>query len=121
MAIIKKSELVHMREPQLIEKLTELKKEMIKVNAQIAIGTIPENPGRIKEIKKTIARLNTLLKQLKEKAEKEKETKKKEKLEEKKIEKSKEIKKTKKEVAKKSKIKKAEKLSKKLKELKKKA
>lgn len=62
---------MHMREPQLIEKLIELKKEMIKVNAQIAIGTVPENPGRIKEIKKTIARLNTLLKQLKEKTEKE--------------------------------------------------
>ena len=114
MAIIKKSELVHMREPQLIEKLTELKKEMVKVNAQIAIGTIPENPGRIKEIKKTIARLNTLLKQLKEKAEKEEETKKEE-PEGKKIEKPKKVEKTKKEV-KKSKIKKAKKLSKKPKE-----
>ncbi len=62
MAIIKKTEFKQMNEKMLNEKLNDLKKEMIKVNAQIAIGTIPEKPGRIKEIRKTIARINTYLK-----------------------------------------------------------
>ena len=104
---------MNMREPQLIEKLTELKKEMIKNNAQIAIGTVPENPGRVREIKKTIARINTLLRKLKD------EPKTEEKVEEKKTEKPEKAEKTKKEEKKSNK--KAEKLSKKLKESKKKA
>ena len=39
------------------EKIIELKKELVKVNAQVAIGTALKNPGQIKEIKKTIARI----------------------------------------------------------------
>ena len=61
MAIIRKNELVQMDEKTLNEKLTELKMELIKINAQISMGTLPENPGRIKEIRKTIARILTLL------------------------------------------------------------
>ena len=60
MAIIKKNELKTMESKTLENKLKELKKELIKINAQIAMGTIPENPGRIREIKKTIARIKTL-------------------------------------------------------------
>jgi large subunit ribosomal protein L29 len=60
MAIIRKNELVQMDEKTLNEKLTELKMELIKINAQISMGTLPENPGRIKEIRKTIARIKTL-------------------------------------------------------------
>jgi|TARA_Y100000034_G_scaffold41016_1_gene50459 large subunit ribosomal protein L29 len=60
MAIIKKNELVQMDEKTLNGKLTELKMELIKINAQISMGTLPENPGRIKEIRKTIARIKTL-------------------------------------------------------------
>lgn len=48
-----------MDEKTLNEKLTELKMELIKINAQISMGTLPENPGRIKEIRKTIARIKT--------------------------------------------------------------
>jgi len=36
-----------------------LNKELIKLNAQVATGTRPENPGRIREIKRTIAKLLT--------------------------------------------------------------
>ena len=39
--------------------LTELKKEQIKLTAQIAIGTMPKNPHQVKNTKKTIARLLT--------------------------------------------------------------
>jgi large subunit ribosomal protein L29 len=60
MAIIRKNELVQMDEKALEGKLKELKIELIKINAQRSMGTMPENPGKIKEIKKTIARINTL-------------------------------------------------------------
>ena len=50
-----------MQNQQLKEKLNDLKKELVKVNAQIAMGTAPENPGRTKEIRRTIARIKTIL------------------------------------------------------------
>ena len=42
-------------------KLEELKKELIKVNAQIATGTTPKSPGHVKQIKKNIARILTII------------------------------------------------------------
>ena len=42
------------------EKIAEMKKELIKLNAQVAIGTAIKNPGQIKKIKKTIARILTI-------------------------------------------------------------
>ena len=50
-----------MNEKQLESKLVELKKELIKINAQISTGTPPQNPGGVREIKKTIARILTRL------------------------------------------------------------
>lgn len=73
MAIIKKSELKQMKEPQLKEKLIELKKEMMKINSQRAVGTVPENPGRVKEVRKTIARILTKLAQMEKSSKKPKE------------------------------------------------
>lgn len=67
MAIIRKKELSQMNEAVMNEKLTELRKELIRYGSQLSTGTPPENPGRIREIKRTIARLHTSLKQLKEK------------------------------------------------------
>lgn len=54
-----------MNENQINEKLIDLKKEMLKINGQIATKTTPENPGRVREVKKTIARLYTLIHQKK--------------------------------------------------------
>lgn len=62
MAIIKKTELNKMDGKTLETKLIDLKKELVKINIQISTGTLPENPGRVKEIKKTIARIYPLLK-----------------------------------------------------------
>jgi len=62
MAIIRKNEMVQMDEKTLNDKLRELSKELIKINAQIAMGTIPENPGKIKEIRRTLARIKTMQK-----------------------------------------------------------
>ena len=57
MAIIKKSELKNLTEKQAEEKKRELQKELMKLRAQISTGTAPENPGRVKAIRKTIVRL----------------------------------------------------------------
>jgi large subunit ribosomal protein L29 len=43
-------------------KLDELRKDLVKHNAQIATGTTPKSPGQVKQIKKTIARILTVLK-----------------------------------------------------------
>lgn len=59
--MLKKKDLKKLPEKELKEKLEELRKEMIKVNAQIATGTPPANRGGIKQIKKNIARILTYL------------------------------------------------------------
>jgi large subunit ribosomal protein L29 len=38
----------------------DLKKELIKLRAQIASGTPPENPGRIRAIRRELARIKTI-------------------------------------------------------------
>ncbi len=45
------------------EKTLELGKELIKLRAQVASGTPPENPGRLRAIKRTLARINTIKKE----------------------------------------------------------
>jgi len=61
---LKKNDLKKLNGTQLKEKLVELKKELIKINAQVATGTNPQNPGQVKQIKKNIARIKTFLNQL---------------------------------------------------------
>ena len=48
------------------EKIAEMKKELVKINAQVAIGTTLKNPGHAKQIKKTIARMLTIQHETKE-------------------------------------------------------
>ncbi|MBL7100873.1 MAG: 50S ribosomal protein L29 [Nanoarchaeota archaeon] len=61
MAILTKNDFKQMNEIQLNEKLSDLRKELMKINTQISTGTTPENPGRVREVKKTIARILTAL------------------------------------------------------------
>ena len=63
MALIKKNEFMNMSEEQLKEKLNQLKKELLRLNAQRAIGTTLESPGKIKLIRRTISKINTILRQ----------------------------------------------------------
>ena len=65
MALIKKSELKELGVPQLETKLKDLKKEMMKFNAQRSTKTTLESPGRVKVVRKTIARIYTLMHQRK--------------------------------------------------------
>ncbi|MAE42854.1 50S ribosomal protein L29 [Candidatus Woesearchaeota archaeon] len=50
------------------DKLVELKKELVKMNAQIAVGTAIKSPGQVKKIKKTIARVITIQQERKSRA-----------------------------------------------------
>lgn len=59
---MKKKEIAQMKEIELKTKLEELRKELIKDNAQVATGSNPKNPGQIKQIKKNIARILTAIK-----------------------------------------------------------
>ena len=42
------------------KKLREIQLELMKEQAQIASGAAAQNPGRIRELKRTIARIKTL-------------------------------------------------------------
>jgi len=54
-----------MNEVQITGKLEELYKELLRANAQRATNTPPENPGRVKAIRRTISKLYTILNQKK--------------------------------------------------------
>ena len=57
---IKSKELIKLNDKELDSKLLDMKKDLLKVNAKIATGTTPENPGMVRNIKKTIARIYTI-------------------------------------------------------------
>jgi large subunit ribosomal protein L29 len=62
MAIIRRKEIKQMSEKEIQNKINELKKQLMRINAQIAVGTTPESPGKVKTVKRTIAKLLTELK-----------------------------------------------------------
>ena len=59
MVSTKKNELKNLNKPEAKLKVVELKKELMKLKAQVSRGTPPENPGKIRVIKKNIARILT--------------------------------------------------------------
>lgn len=61
MAILRTEDMRDMDLTELREKLNDLQKELVEEKGQIEIGGFAENPGRIKEMRKTIARINTVL------------------------------------------------------------
>jgi large subunit ribosomal protein L29 len=42
-------------------RMSELSKELMKHNAQVAMGTVPKNPGVIRKVKRSLARVKTIL------------------------------------------------------------
>lgn len=60
---MKRKELKQFSKEELEKKLLELKKELMRYRSQISTGTPPENPGKVRLIKKTIAKIITLIKQ----------------------------------------------------------
>ena len=57
--MVKKHELKQMNEERLNLTLVELKKDLMKLRSQQSTGTSLESPGKIKQIKKNIARILT--------------------------------------------------------------
>jgi large subunit ribosomal protein L29 len=54
---MKQKEIISLSVPELNSKLNELRKNLMKENAQIAIGTTPKSPGIVRSMKKTIAKI----------------------------------------------------------------
>ncbi|MBI2133268.1 50S ribosomal protein L29 [Candidatus Woesearchaeota archaeon] len=57
---MRKKEIQTMQPEEMKAKLVELRKEMMKINSQIATGTVPKSPGQMRQIKRTIARILTI-------------------------------------------------------------
>lgn len=61
MAIIKRRQFKEMSKDDMKKRLNELRIELTKERSQVAVGGSAASPGRIKEIRKTIARIKTHL------------------------------------------------------------
>jgi large subunit ribosomal protein L29 len=55
-----------MSEEQVNKQLKDLQNELLKERAITSTGGAPENPGRIRELRRTIARILTIQKEEKE-------------------------------------------------------
>lgn len=58
---MKTKELKSKSREELNSQLNELRKELIKLNTQVATGTTLKSPGQVKKVKKNIARVLTQL------------------------------------------------------------
>lgn len=58
---LKTKEIRAMKKEELESKLSELRKELMKLNAQVHTGAVPKNAGQLKLIKKTIAKILTVM------------------------------------------------------------
>jgi large subunit ribosomal protein L29 len=65
MAIFKIDEIRNMSEEEITEELQKLESELIRERGIVTAGGAPEKPGRIKDIRKTIARIKTVQKERK--------------------------------------------------------
>ncbi len=66
MAILRTDEVRNMNLEERKEELEKLKTELIRERAIASAGGAPENPGRMGEIRRTIARIRTIQRELKE-------------------------------------------------------
>ncbi len=60
MAVLRKSELKKLKPKDIEQKIRELRTEILTLKAKIAAGGSIEEAGKVKPLKKTIARLLTL-------------------------------------------------------------
>ena len=65
MAIARAKELRQKSEEELRQLQSEYRAELRRLKAQTSAGVRPENPGRVRELKRTIARILTILKEKK--------------------------------------------------------
>ena len=57
------SEITGLEDTELRKRLNDLRRELIKFNAQVATGTVPKSPGLIRKTKRTVARILTAMRQ----------------------------------------------------------
>jgi large subunit ribosomal protein L29 len=60
MPILRLKEIRDMSSEERMKKLTELKTELLRLKTMVKAGGTVENPARIKELRKTIARILTI-------------------------------------------------------------
>jgi len=70
MAIMRTEEIRDLSIEEMDEKIAELRNELLRERSMIASGGASENPGRIKEIRRTIAKILTIKAQPKKGGEK---------------------------------------------------
>lgn len=63
MAILRVDEIRNMSPEEKLDELESLNSELIRERAIASAGGAPENPGRIGEIRRTIARIKTIQKE----------------------------------------------------------
>ena len=63
MAILRVKEIRAMTREEMLEKLRELRAELSKARTTVAAGGTLENPAQIKELRRTIARIITVIKE----------------------------------------------------------
>jgi len=63
MAILKIKQIREMRAEDLNKKLSDLKLELLKEMGNVRMGRPIKNPGKIKELRRAIARLSTVKKE----------------------------------------------------------
>ena len=56
------NELRNLEKSELIEKIAQLKQELFHFRSQLAVGRM-ENPMRIRQVRRNIARVNTVIRQ----------------------------------------------------------
>ncbi|MDO9522910.1 MAG: 50S ribosomal protein L29 [Methanocorpusculum sp.] len=59
MAIFRAKEVAQFSDTELIENEQKLKIELIQNYGKVSAGGAPENPGKIREVRRTIARIKT--------------------------------------------------------------
>lgn len=65
MAILRTKDIRKMDEKELEKRLKELKLELAKEKAKINVGAAVTSPGKIREIRRTIARIKTIQNEIK--------------------------------------------------------
>ena len=63
MAIIKKDEIKKMGDEEIKKKIEDINKELMKARTKISSKMAPDNPGHVREMRHTIAKLKTEMRQ----------------------------------------------------------
>ena len=58
---IRAKQLRQMNKEEIEERLSSLKESLLKERASVAMGGAPTNPGKIRSLRRQIARINTVL------------------------------------------------------------